>query len=355
LLIGAGWRSRYFLHAAKCFPDRLRVSAVVARRPERASEISASWEVPTLLSLDDALSKERPDFVIVSVPWPATPGYLRQLVQLELPVLTETPPAPDLPGLRALWNDIGSLGLVQVCEQYHRYPSHAARFALIAQGKIGKVTEVHLSSSHQYHVTSLMRRYLGTGFEPVTVTGFSSVNPLVDPIDPAGWREDLEAKPVSTVMARFDFASGAVGMYEFTDNQWWNPLREDWVLVRGSHGEIHDDRVTRLIGPRAVTRTHLERRQTGLDMNLEGFDLEHIAYGDQIVYRNDWLGGRLSDDELAVASMMMASGEWARAGAGPGGPYPLAEACQDHALALAIDESITQGRPVRLAEQIWSS
>ena len=42
---------------------------------------------------------EQPDFVIVSVPWQVTPELTVRLVEQAIPVLAETPPAPDLPGL----------------------------------------------------------------------------------------------------------------------------------------------------------------------------------------------------------------------------------------------------------------
>ena len=48
-------------------------------------------------------------------------------------MLVETPPAPDLPGLRALWRDVGAGGLVQVAEQYLLMPGHAARLRLVRE------------------------------------------------------------------------------------------------------------------------------------------------------------------------------------------------------------------------------
>jgi hypothetical protein len=45
-------------------------------------------------------------------------GRDRAAVELEGPGLCETPPAPDLEGLRSLWAAVGASGLVQVAEQY---------------------------------------------------------------------------------------------------------------------------------------------------------------------------------------------------------------------------------------------
>ena len=69
--------------------------------------MAAEWGVPTFRTAATCWSADRPDFVIVSVPWPVTPGATRELVAAGVPVLAETPPAPDLDGLRALWADVG--------------------------------------------------------------------------------------------------------------------------------------------------------------------------------------------------------------------------------------------------------
>ena len=55
---------------------------------------------------------------------------------------------------------------------------------------------------------------------------------------------------------------------------------------------------------------------------------------------------------LAVASLLETTGRWAR-GDGPE-PYPLAEACQDHLLGLAIGESARTGADVRVTRQPWA-
>jgi hypothetical protein len=43
---------------------------------------------------------------------------------------------------------------------------------------------------------------------------------------------------------------------------------------------------------------------------------------------------------------------WVRGEAPP--PYPLAEACQDHLLALAIAESAALQQPVHVGAEAWS-
>src|SRR4029077_12329254 len=117
------------------------------------------------------------------------------------------------------------------------------------------------------------------------------------------------------------------GLYDFTDNQWHNQLRFRRIAIRGSLGEIADDKVVRLAGPRTILRSSLVRSQLGYDLNLDGYDTEHISFDGRVVYRNPMLGLRLMDEEIAIATMMVATAQWVR-GEGPA-PYPLADGCQD--------------------------
>jgi predicted dehydrogenase len=346
-VIGTGWRSAFFCRLARMAPEHFRVTGVVSRS---RTEFEG---VPVFRTADELLAAERPDFVIVSVPWAVTPDATRELVGRGVGVLAETPPAPDLPGLRALWRDVGTSGLVQVAEQYLLMPAHAARLAAVRDGLIGEPTSVQVSSTHLYHAVSMIRGLLGVGFEPATVSARAFTAPLADPVSAGdGWHGDAEPGDRSTTLATLDFG-GRMGLYDFTDNQWWNPLRTRRIIVRGSTGELVDDRAVRLVDARTVVESHFVRRQTGLDLNLEGFDLDHISLDGRVLYRNPFTGARFSEDDLGVALLLLRTGAWAR-GEGPG-PYPLAEGLQDHLLSLAIQESLESGGDARTGVEAWAA
>jgi hypothetical protein len=61
----------------------------------------------------------------------------------------------------------------------------------------------------------------------------------------------------------------------------------------------------------------------------------------------------MSDDDIAVAAITEAAGRWAQ-GDGPA-PYPLADACQDHLISLAIGESARTGAEIRTTVEPWAS
>jgi predicted dehydrogenase len=360
-VVGSGWRAEFFVRVARLLPDRFRCVGVVTRTAERGAWVEAAWGVPTVRTIEElvtgalpgaGVAPDRPELVVTATPWPVTPDAVREIVDAAVPVLAETPPAPDVDGLRALWADVGPTGLVQVAEHSPFMPSHQARRAVVAAGTIGEPTQVQVSSTHLYHAAGLARHLLGAGRGPVTVRAQAFTAPLLSPLERDGWTGKVDAEPARQILATLDLGDGRSVLYDFTDNQWHNPLRTNRIVVRGSHGEIVDDAVTRRVDERTVLTSRIERRQAGLEQNLDGFDLEHLSMDGQVLYRNPFVGARLADDDLAVAHLLDASGAWLRGDAPP--PYPLADGCQDHLLGLAIEESARTGREVRTAAEAWA-
>ena len=350
-IVGGGWRSHLLLRLADAAPGRLNAAGVVTRTADAGERVTARWGVPTYRTIDELLKAEDVDYVVAAVSWPAMPGVIRDLVAAGMAVLAETPPAPDLDRMRSLWGDVAESGLVQVAEQYLLMPGHAARHTVIQDGVIGQATSVEISSTHLYHAVSLIRGLLGVGMDDVVVNARDFRAPLVDPLTFDGWDLQAVPEPRTTTIATLDFGD-RMGLYNFVENQWWNPLRTRRIVVRGSRGELVDNTVVRLVDPTSPVESSLVYRRTGVDMNLEGSELVHVSFDGRVVYRNPWLGTRLSEDDIAVASMLEAEGAWVR-GEGPE-PYPLAQACQDHAIGLAIQESARTGAEVHVAKNVWA-
>jgi predicted dehydrogenase len=327
------------------------VTGVLSRRPDRAAEVASAWGISTVTSVE-ALLASGPEFVVPCVPWSEMAPTTMQLVEAGMAVVAETPPAADLAGLRDLWAGLVDRDLVQVAEQYLLMPQHHARMAVVADGVIGDVTSVQVSSTHLYHAVSMIRGFLGVGRGSVRVRAAAFTAPLANPLGTGGWSGSAEPQQLTTTLATLDFGPEKMGLYDFTDNQWWNPLRARRIVIRGTKGEIVDEKITRLVDPFTPVESHLLRRQAGLDLNLEGVDLQHISVDGRVVYRNPFLGARYSEDDLAVAELLTAAGAWRRGEGGP--PYPLANACHDHQVALAIIESVRTGQTVTTSVEAWS-
>jgi predicted dehydrogenase len=352
-VIGAGWRAQFFIRLAKMMPEKFEIVGVVARTEDVRTELSLEFGVQTFSSVSQLLSYKKPDFAVTSVSWDANPGIVEELVNAGVHVLSETPPAPTLEALQQLWKQVGSSGLVQVAEQYLFLPGHAARLAITESGAIGEIGSVEISSTHGYHAVSIMRGFLKPGFEPTTITTRQFEAPLVDPLARAGWNSDLNPKNAKTTVSLIDFGTGKSGLYNFVDNQWHNQLRHRRIVVRGSRGELVDDSVIRLVDGPAITTSRIERYQLGYDLNLDGFDTEHLSFDGKVVFKNPFTGLRLMDEEIAIAQLMSQMGDWVEGKAQA--PYPLAEACQDHLISLAIDESISTGQTVTTERQAWAN
>jgi predicted dehydrogenase len=332
-VVGAGFRAAAYWRLAARLDDVSCVGAVV-RSPRRLP-------VPTYSSVEECLAGARPDFLVTAVPRAITPGVVVAAVERGVPVLAETPPAGDLPALRALWSAVGGSGLVQVAEQYLRMPNHAARAAVVARGLIGTPGQVQVSSTQLHHAVSLIRGLLGAGHGPVTVRASRHLAPLVDPLHRGGWTGDVRPRQATTTIATLDFGAGRTGLYDFTDNQTRNQLRFRRILVRGSHGELRDDEVVRLAAPRSIVRIPLER---GAD---------HHTLGGVVLFRHPYAGLRFNDDEIATATLLWATAAWVR-GAGPA-PYPIADGAQDQLIALAIEAAADTGRTVTTGTEAWSA
>jgi predicted dehydrogenase len=335
---------------ARAAPDRLEVVAVVANSAEAAEKTANKWGIPTVRTLEEALAF-KPEFVIAAVSWPSMPGVVTRLTELGAHVLAETPPAPTADGLRSLWAAVGSTGRVQVAEQYMLMPGHASRQAVIHSGAIGTPTNVQIASTHLYHATSLMRGFLDVGMDDAVVNARAFQAPQANPLTFDGWADDSTPQLMTTTIATLDFGDGRTGLYDFVDNQWWNPLLSRRIVIRGSLGEIVNDTVTHL-SDEGVVISPISYRRTGIDMNLEGNEVVSATFEGRKVYDNPWIGCNFSEDDIAVASFLEQTGHWARS-EGPE-PYSLADACQDHLLGLAIEESVRTSADVRVTKEVWA-
>jgi predicted dehydrogenase len=101
-IVGSGWRTGFFLRLAQAMPERFAATGVVTRTAERGAQVEEQWGVPTFRTTTELVAADRPDFVIVSVPREAAAAVTVELVGREVPVLSETPPAPDVVHLISL-------------------------------------------------------------------------------------------------------------------------------------------------------------------------------------------------------------------------------------------------------------
>jgi hypothetical protein len=350
-IIGAGWRSEFYLRIAAARPDLFAVTGLVGRDQKKASVVAGRYGVPVFASWRELLAGGgRTDFVVSSVSWAAAPEIMRELVGAGVPVLSETPPAPDTKALCALWKKLGASAPVQVAEQYAFQPHHAARLSVVYAGLLGPVSQAQLSVAHGYHGVNLMRRFLGVGFENPRIKAMRFQSNIVAGATRSGPPREEQLKRIDQDLAWFDFG-GRLGVFDFSGEQYFSYIRDPRVLVRGERGELNNDGVVYLADANSPVRLQLVRHEGGAGGNLEGKYLKGLQLGDRWLYRNVFAPAPLPDDEIAIATCLTLMHDFVRTGSSF---YGLAEACQDAYLSFVLGDALKTGE-ARAKRQPWAS
>jgi hypothetical protein len=341
-IVGAGWRTEFYLRIARALPDRFRVTGVVVRNPERRKSFAETWGVRVCAGIEELLAAS-PSFVLTSVSWASNPGLLKELSERGVPVLSETPPAPDLAQLREVCALTVKGARIQVAEQYWAQPYHQACAALVEKGLFGKPSYAQVSVAHGYHGISLIRRLLGIGYEAPKIGGKRFRAPIVAGAGRDGPPAQEEIRNSEQDIVFLDWGD-RLGLFDFTGDQYFGWIRTNRLLIRGERGEIVDDMAYYLQDFRTPMATELRREVTGAYGNLEGFYLKGIQASGEWVYSNPFAFAPLSDDEIAIATCLVRMDEYVRTGREF---YPLAEACHDHYLGLLCQQAVKEGREIQ--------
>ncbi|HEY5791995.1 MAG TPA: Gfo/Idh/MocA family oxidoreductase, partial [Chthoniobacterales bacterium] len=331
--------------------DRFSVAGLAGRDPAKTAAIARRFGITAHASVEELVRIGKPQFVVTSVPWAANPSLLRRLAEMGMPALSETPPAGSIPEMEELCELARQGAKIQVAEQYFLQPHHAARLAFIRGGKLGPVHQAQVSAAHGYHGVSLIRRFLGVGFENATIQAMICRSKMVEGPGRSGLPAEERMAEAEQVIATLDFG-GKVGVYDFTGRQYFALIRDPRVLIRGERGEILNQSAVYLRDFRTPIRADFVRHSAGQQGDLAGHYLAGIQAGEEWVYRNPFAPARLFDDEIAIATCLEKMGQFA---AGGEAFYPLAEACQDRYLDLMIAEAAAQGRRITTTTQAWAA
>jgi hypothetical protein len=349
-IVGAGWRTEFYLRLARALPERFEVTGVVVRNAAKAPAFQARWDGKTFGALDELLKTSSPAFVVVSAKWTDNHAVVADLWQRRVPALCETPPAPDVAGLVRLHALMEQGAKVQVAEQYHLQPAHAARLALVRAGLLGTVSQAQVSVAHGFHGISLIRRFLNAGFAAPTIEARRFISPLIAGPDRSGPPTAQRIADSEQGFLRLDFGD-KLGIFDFTGDQYFSWIRGQRLLVRGERGEIVNHQVTYLKDFRTPIRLDLVRHEAGPDGNLEGKYLKGIQAGSEWVYTNPLAPAPLTDDEIAVGACLLGMDEYLRTGKSF---YSLPEASQDAYLSLMGERAMETGQPVKAERMCWA-
>lgn len=336
VVVGSGWRAESFFRIAATRPDRFEIPGVLVRRSAEVDRVASEHGLLGVTE-PERIDEFEPDFVVVSTSAASNADVCEQLTRQGHAVLLETPAGVDDAHFDRLGALAASGARVQVAEQYQFQPLLAARLAIIRSGRLGPITSARISVAHEYHGVALLRAALGVGVGGFTVKGHVHHSSISRGPDRAGPPAVDELVPSTEVIATIDF-DGRLGVYDWTDDQYFSWIRTLRFVVRGERGEIDGDTVRYLSDSGEPLEQSLRRWDTGLVGNLEPPGHRGYLLGDEWVYRNPFPTTRWSDDEIAMATVLERMAAYVAHGTEF---YPLAEGIHDARVAAAIRAAIS--------------
>ncbi|MCR1841932.1 Gfo/Idh/MocA family oxidoreductase [Murimonas intestini] len=349
-LLGAGWRAGFYYRAVRAIEKRLQICCVVENNPETAEQIKNAWRLPTVKNAGEAL-KFKPDFFVLCLPPAVLPIILCEILKYDVPILTETWAAESVESMISLYEETKGGRNIQVSEQYPCQPMHSARLSLISSGMLGEVRQVQISVAHGYHGMALIRRYLGTGYAACTVEGRRfSMNAVKGP-GRQGWPVCLsfqqEKQDIITVHYKDKW-----GLLDFSQEQYFSPMRSSRILIRGEKGEIFQNEVSCLTEPYpGFLKFTLRRECSGLDNSLCRAGTVSITGNGKLYYKNPFGPRGMSDEEVAVATSLCYMEQFIKTGESR---YSLADELQDQYLDWLAQKAIRTGKPAEGKEMPWA-
>ena len=301
-IIGAGWRSEFYLRIAALLPNTFKVSGIYIRNKQKQAKFSEKYNAPIFDTLEELLQTDY-DFIVSCVNKTGICDTVRELEGKNIPLLTETPIGTSNKEIDDFLAEIKPDWRVQVAEQFHFQPRNAAIKSVIDSGILGEITQVQLSCCHDYHAASLIRFFLGTGDEMPEGFSFTQSDTVTRYNSRVGLLKEPQTVTSDEKFAFLKFKS-KTAVYDFNYEQYFSDIRRSRILIRGTNGEILNNECTYLKNgiPHSFT---LRRNSYGTNESLDGFTLVNIIAEGKVLYENPFKGARLSDEEIAIATCLL--------------------------------------------------
>jgi predicted dehydrogenase len=347
-IVGGGWRAAFFIKVSRELPDLFQIPFVVEPDEKRGEYLKEKWGVRIIKDINGIDTDV--DFLVLTLPPAILPGIIEKTANKGFFVLSETFAAENIPAITDLYHRVKNKNHVQFSEQYWLQPHHAARLKIIHSGFLGDISQAQISAAHGYHGISLIRKYLGLGFENCRISGWIFRNPIVRGPNRKGYPENREVTEDKQQIAIFDFG-GKWGLFDFTEEQYFSGIRGHRVLIRGEKGEIANFDIRYLLDHKTPVAYTLQRTASGIDSGLGAPHITGYSAGDTWFYRYLHEGARLSDDEIAVAAVLEKMGEYVRGGKPV---YSMEEGLQDQYLQCLMKQAMESGKTTVTETQEWA-
>ena len=371
IIVGSGWRSMYYVRAAKALPHIFSLEAMLCRTDEKAERIAKEMNIHTTTSIEEC-EKIKPDFVVVAVNKASIGEVSKEWMAKGFTVLCETPPTVDEAELCRLWELHKEKGWrLCVAEQYFMYPYYRSMLEVLDSGIIGEPYNVNISLAHEYHGASLMKKILHTEDETFTITGKKYTYPVKETANRyerfTDGRVGLKSRDVMTI----EFESGKTAFYDFSSEQYRSKIRSNYVKVQGINGELVSvdgafNRVQYMDENNQPKEQEIVVKKRQLTTGDANPNLNEVTEVTSVIMKmcsgnedakllydaEDEFGlWGLAEDETAVAAMMLGAGIYNEGGKEI---YPLKDALTDAYMAGLMQKALeSPGVTVTSKKQPW--
>lgn len=345
LIVGSGYRSKFYARIASTYPSLFR-AMFLCRSEEKAALVTQETGIPAVCTPEEG-EQFRPDIVVIAVNKASLADVAIEWAGKGYPVLMETPAALTREKLTEIWNLSQNSARIQVAEQYHRYPDLMPGLQAIADGKIGTPKSAYLSLAHDYHGMSLLRRMLQADGELYSLRGDRTMYRIVETDSRTGPVPGNPLKDKAADVVRVCFDSGKKAVYDFSGVQYHSFIRSRHLVVRGDRGEWCDTVLSRVDENGNPVREMLMP-----EIPLKYRELDTPALRDlRRVWKPD-LAMENVKDEFAIASMLYDMRTYIE-----GGPevYPLREALDDAYFRILLEEAVADPwKEVKAEKMPWN-
>ncbi len=295
VLFGTGWRAHFYIRIASLLPSLLTITSVYTRSEERKNQMTAEGLGATT-DISEALSAEHDAVIVAS----GRDGFLPLLEGLDKRgerILTETSFLPLTEDELQRAEKIEGFAF----EQYLHTPLYSSVMAALE--RIGKVSSMYLSGLHNHHAASLMRAL----FPDLEIKDVKRLLEEKAECLKTGSRSGLvrggEREEYTRKITSVTFKNGEVFITDFSSNQYHSYIIPSHLEIRGEMGVITERGVTYIDAdgyPLSLPFVfHRDEGKTGQQPSLS-----HVTLGERTVFRNRFYPLPLSDDEIAIASMI---------------------------------------------------
>ena len=279
-VLGSGYRASLYFRIAKALPEQFEICMVLCHSEESACRVKEKFDFPVTCKDEDMINS-KPDFVVSAVTKTLMCDMVEKWLNIGIPVLSETPVSLDNGRLFQVWENIKNnnytCNKLQIAEQYAFYPTYDARIQIVKSSLIGEPVSMTISCMHDYHAVSIIREFLDTGINDVNVIGKAYQMKVTDTKTRYEilTKGDVVSKEEKHLIMEYDNEKTA--FYDFMSDQYRSDIRNRFINVRGTRGEITDNMVYFLKDNNVAASEKMDvykDEETGEILNRDNFTRE---------------------------------------------------------------------------------